>query len=103
MRRLLQFGTLLFLPVVLVAPVAEFFDRWDAAPGLSNDTEFGVLALILSLCLVLVVSMLIAAGSLRNKLVLGPMVQYQPDEKLPFGPTLAFSIFIPPRLTPLRV
>ena len=102
MRRLLQFGTLLFLLVVFVAPVAEFFDRWDA-PGLSNDMEFGVFALVLALCLVLVVCMLIAARSLRNKLVLGPVVQYPPDEKIPFGPTLVFSIFIPPRLAPLRI
>jgi hypothetical protein len=102
MRRLLQFGTLLFLLVMSVAPLAEFFDRWDA-PGLSNDTEFGVFALVLALCLVQVVCMLIAARSLRNKLVLGPMVQYPPDEKISFGTTLIVSIFIPPRLSPLRI
>jgi hypothetical protein len=102
MRRLVQFGTLLFLLVMFLAPLAEFFDRWDA-PGLSNDTEFGVFALVLALCLVLVVCMLIAARSLRNKLVLGPVVQYPPDEKISFGPELVINIFIPPRLTPLRI
>jgi hypothetical protein len=102
MRRLLQFGTSLFLLVMFLAPLAEFFDRWDA-PGLSNDTEFGVFALVLALCLVLVVCMLIAARSLRNKLVLGPVVQNPPDEKISFVSKLVVSIFIPPRLTPLRI
>jgi len=102
MRRLLQFGTLLFLLVMFLAPLAELFDRWDA-PGLSNDTEFSVFALVFALCLVLVVCMLIAARSLRNKLVLGPVVQYPPDEKISFGPELVISIFIPPRLLPLRI
>ena len=102
MRRLLQFGTLLFLLVMFLAPLAELFDRWDA-PGLSHDTEFGVFALVLALCLVLVVCMLIAERSLRNKLVLGPVVQYPPEEKISFGQELVISIFIPPRLTPLRI
>ena len=102
MRRLLQFGISLFLLVMFLAPLAELFDRWEA-PGLSNDTEFGIFALFLALCLVQVVCMLIAARSLGNKLVLGPVVQCTLDEKISFGPKLVISISISPRLTPLRI
>ena len=59
MRRLLQLGTCILLLVALVAPIAECFDCWDA-PGVSNDVEFAVFSLILALCLVLLVSRLIA-------------------------------------------
>ena len=48
MRRLLQFGILLFLLVMFLAPLAELFDRLEA-PRLSNDTEFGIFALFLAL------------------------------------------------------
>lgn len=102
MRRLLQIGTFLFLLVILLAPLAECFDRWDA-PGLSNDTEFGVFALVLALCLVLVVCLLIAARSLIRNLVLERVVQEPSDEWLPNGTKLLVSIFIPPRLLPLRI
>jgi hypothetical protein len=56
---LLQLGTCILLLVALVAPIAECFDCWDA-PGVSNDVEFAVFSLILALCLVLLVSRLIA-------------------------------------------
>lgn len=59
-RRLLQVGTLLFVLVTFLAPLLECFDRWDA-PGLANDTEFGLFALVLVLCLVLLVCALLAA------------------------------------------
>lgn len=55
MRRLLLFGTFFFVLVTFFAPLAECFDRWDP-PGVSNDTEFAVFALIFILCLVLLVS-----------------------------------------------
>ena len=48
MRRLLQFGTLFFVLVTFLAPLAECFDRWDA-PGIGNDTEFAVFFLIFAL------------------------------------------------------
>jgi hypothetical protein len=65
-RRLLQVGTFLFVLVTFLAPLMECFDRWDA-PGLSNDTEFGLFTLIFALCLVLLVCMLMAARSMLVK------------------------------------
>jgi hypothetical protein len=101
-RRLLQIGTFVFLLVTFLAPLSECFDRWDL-PGISNDTEFAVFALVFALCLVLVVCVLLAARALLGKLVLGCVVQYSPDERLPIGATLLLGIFIPPRLLPLRI
>ena len=100
MRRLLQFGAVMML-IAAFFPLFELFDRWDA-PGISNDTEFGVLALVLALCLVLAV-LLIAARSLIRNLVLERIVQQPSDEWLPNGAKLLVSIFIPPRLLPLRI
>jgi len=102
MRRLLQIGTFLFLLVIFYAPLAECFDRWDA-PGLSNDTEFAVFAIVLALCLVLVVCLLIAGRSLLASLVLGRVVQQPSDESMPIGSKVQVSIFIPPRLLSLRI
>jgi hypothetical protein len=102
MRRLLQIGTFLFLLVILLAPLAECFDRWDA-PGISNDTEFSVFALVLALCLVVAVCLPIAARSLLRNLVLERVAQELTDERLPIGAKLQVSIFIPPRLLPLRI
>lgn len=101
MRRLLQFGTSLFLMATLLAPLVECFDGWDD-PGLANDTEFGLFALALVLCLVLVVCMLIAARCLRNELVLGRPVQLRAEKKVFFASSIV-GIFIPPRLTPLQI
>lgn len=102
MRELLQFGTLLFLLATFLAPLAECFDRWDA-PGISNDTEFAVFALVFALCLVLVVCLLIAARSLIRNLVFEHLVQQSSDEHLPIEAKLLLSIFIPPRLLPLQI
>src|SRR5882757_8634951 len=102
MRRLLQFGTVLFLLATFLAPLTECFDRWDL-PGISNDMEFAVFALVFALCLVLVVCLLIAARSLLGNFVLGCVVQLPLAERLPIGERLLVSIFIPPRLLPLRI
>ena len=59
MRRLLQFGLFVLVLVAFVTPLAEYFDRWDT-PGIGNDTEMGLFCLVLLICLVLVVSKLIA-------------------------------------------
>ena len=87
---------------MLLAPLAEFFDRWDPT-GLANDTEFGIFALVLTLCLVLVVCTLLAARSLRTKLLLGPAMQAPPENQISSGMELLVAIFIPPRLTPLQI
>jgi hypothetical protein len=102
MRRLLQIGTFLFLLVTFWAPLVECFDRWDT-PGISNDTEFAFFALVLVLCLGLVVCLLIAARSFIRNLVLERVLQHSPDAWLPTGPQSLVSIFIPPRLLPLRI
>jgi hypothetical protein len=43
-----------------LTPLIEFFDRWDL-PGPGNDTELAVFGLILILCLILLVSKLVAS------------------------------------------
>jgi hypothetical protein len=58
-RRLLQFGVLFLSLAAFLTPLIEFFDSWDL-PGPGNDTEFAVFGLILTFCLILLVSRLIA-------------------------------------------
>ena len=43
-----------------LAPLIELFDRWDP-PGSGNDTELAVFGLILTFCLILLVSRLVAS------------------------------------------
>lgn len=45
-------------------PLLELFDRWDK-PGISNDTEFAVHALLFAICLVLLLCKLISMGALK--------------------------------------
>jgi len=54
-----------------ITPLIEFLDRWDP-PGLGNDTEQGVFALILVLCLVLLVCKLITSLCKLIDLALSP-------------------------------
>lgn len=63
MKRLFQFGAILML-IGAFYPLLELFDRWDA-PGLANDTEFKVYALLFALCLVVLLCKLISSGALR--------------------------------------
>ena len=63
MKRLLQIGTVMML-LASLAPLLELFDRWDR-PGLSNDTEYAVFAIVLIICLVLLVCKLITADALK--------------------------------------
>jgi len=64
MRRLFQLATIMLLVACFLAPISEFFDQWDPE-GLTNDAEFGFVALVFVLCLVTLVTKLIAAGSFR--------------------------------------
>jgi hypothetical protein len=98
MKRLLQFGTMILLISVFV-PCIELFDHWDA-PGLSNDTEFGVFAFIVILCLALLVGKLIASEALRFNFtsirLLSPGDQVRSIEA---GFTFIFAVpplFVPP-------
>jgi hypothetical protein len=63
MKRLFQFATVTML-IGAFYRLLELFDRWDAS-GLSNDTEFAVYALLLSICLVLLLCKLISSGALK--------------------------------------
>ncbi len=63
MRRLLQLGTLILLAVTLLVPLFESFDRWDS-PGLGNDTEFHLFAIVLFLALVLLLCRLLVRAAL---------------------------------------
>ena len=65
---MLQFGTILLLMTAFVVPALEWFDRWDS-PGLLNDSEYRVFALVLVVCLVLLVSRLIVARALLVRLL----------------------------------
>jgi hypothetical protein len=63
MKRLFQFGAVLML-IGAFYPLLELFDRWDK-PGFSNDSEFAVYALLLTICLVLLLCKLISSGALK--------------------------------------
>lgn len=102
MRRLVQFGTFVFILVTFLAPLAECFDRWDA-PGIFDDTEFAVFALVLALSLVLVVCLLLAARSLLHSVIADRLAQRSADFCSPAAADPAVAIFIPPRLHPLRI
>ena len=102
MKRLLRLGTFVLLVATIAAPVSEWFDRWDA-PGISNDAEFAVFALILMLCLVLLVSKLMAAVAMAMRLVLLATLRWMEDATGTPGNSLA-EFFVPPiSPPPLRI
>lgn len=83
-------------------PLLEWFDRWDA-PGLSNDTEYAVFALVLMICLVLLVGKLISSRALALRLLMASMV-WRPDRagRTSSEPVGLFAV--PPLLLlPLRI
>ncbi len=55
----MQLAVTLLILVPLLWPVTEFFDRWDA-PGIDNDIEIAFFSVLFMLCLVLLVSMVLA-------------------------------------------
>jgi hypothetical protein len=86
----------------VLTPFVEFFDRWDG-PGLADDTEFAVFALTLTFSVILVVCLLLAARSLLRNIARGPIAQVAPRSLYASAPDNSISIFIPPRLLPLRI
>ncbi len=102
MRRIFQLGTILLLLTVFLAPVFEFFDRWDA-PGLNNDTEMAVFSFILLLSLLLAACTLIRRFTDHSKEDAVPIAW--PDEVPPFHLEEAFTykLIIPPISAPLRI
>jgi hypothetical protein len=102
MKRLFQIGVWLMMLVTLLAPLEEYFDHWDA-PGIANDTEFALVVLILSLCLILLLSRLISALALLIRLVSAPFLpqNHQPQSA---KSSRTFSLLLPPlALPPLRI
>ena len=97
MRRLYQLGTLLLTMATFLAPISEWFDRWDT-PGLSNDIEFGIFVLVFALVLILVLCKLTATLALRltlRRTTVSPHVGRSSFISLGVGA----RIFIPPHLS----
>jgi hypothetical protein len=101
MRRLFQFGAIMML-IGAVYPLLELFDRWDT-PGLSNDTELKVYALLFAVCFVLLLSKLISSSAL--KLAFSSWRVFLREERVrPDEAEHAFVFAIPPLfLLPLRI
>jgi hypothetical protein len=101
MRRLFQFAAVMMLIGAFI-PLLELFDRWDT-PGLSNDTEFAVYALLFAICLVLLLCKLISSGALKFAFISCRM--FLRDERVravQAGHTLIFAV--PPLFVlPLRI
>lgn len=100
-RRLLQLGTIMLLTAILM-PVQEVFDSWDE-PGFSNDTEFAIFAFALTICLVMLVSYLIAVGLFRVSIVALGTIQHTVSGR--HAAPAHISIFLVPPLAslPLRI
>jgi hypothetical protein len=92
----------MLLLATFVTPLMEYFDRWDL-PGIVDDTEFAVFMLVLTLCLVLLVSRLLSALALLIHLISQPhRRQPEPSHATPTHRLVAF--FIPPLSPPpLRI
>lgn len=100
MRRLLQFAAAMMLMGAFI-PLLELFDRWDA-PGLSNDTEFAVFALILVICLVLLVCKLVSSGALKLGFISCQVFRHHGAKLIEAG--YASILAVPPQLVPpLRI
>jgi hypothetical protein len=56
-RLLIRRALVVLLFAALLAPVLEAFDRWDATPGLTGDTEFHVAVLALAAGLLVTVAL----------------------------------------------
>lgn len=83
-------------------PLLELFDRWDP-PGLSNDTEFAVYALLFTICLVLLLCRLISSNALRFGFVFWRLFLRDGKPK-PVKGDHRFIFDVPPLLVlPLRI
>ncbi len=102
MRRLLQFGTLLLLSSLVLAPLIELLDRWDTA-GLENDSEMAVcgLAIFFGLLLAVCAALIEVADDLRGMLIALIMPQRTPRPQCRHA--FAYKLILPPILAPLRI
>lgn len=105
-KRLLQLGTLLLVLVTVLTPLLECFDRWDK-PGLDNDIEFPVFALVLVLCLLLLVMRLVARSALQMDMRLLPGLWRDAAQAITQREPLTAVFVPPPKCTlpysPLRI
>ena len=100
MRRLLQFGVLFLSLAAFLTPLIELFDRWDP-PGPGNDTELAVFGLILTFCLILLVSRLVAS---LDKLVERITFRVQPSQLVRSPERFYFTSLVTPHSSPpLRI
>lgn len=101
MKRLFQFGAILML-IGAFYPLLELFDRWDP-PGLSNDSEFKVYALLFAICLVLLLCKLISSGALAFHFV-SSRISLRDQKARPVEAGHTFIFAVPPLPTlPLRI
>jgi len=85
-----------------IVPLIEIFDQWDA-PGLSNDTEYGIYALVFAICLALVVCKLISSGALKFGFI-SRRVFFHNDTAKPVEEGHTFIFAVPPLFDlPLRI
>ncbi len=107
MRRLLQVCTVIMILVTVLTPLSEALDRWDApgwdVPGLSNDTEFAIFALVLFLALVLLLSKLVALRNQIVRLVECPALFGGSEECAQWSGPALFSSINPDTSPPLRI
>ncbi len=102
MKRLLQIGLVLLSLTVVFAPLLEFFDRWDPAGSLMNDTELATFGVVLLLGLVLLICKVVATldrlGARRS------VFRPQPDPFMaPLRPVLRIFVVVPHSSPPLRI
>lgn len=85
-----------------VYPLLELFDRWDT-PGLSNDTELKMYALLFAISLAFLLCRLISWGSLTFSFLSWPILR--PDLIVrPLESGQIFIFAIPPLFDlPLRI
>ena len=100
-RRLLQLGVLFLGVAAFLTPLIEFFDRWDP-PGPGSDTELAVFGFILTLCLVLLVSRLVA--SLDKLIGRITLFRVQPSQLVRLQERFCLSGLVTPHNSPpLRI
>jgi hypothetical protein len=100
-RRLLQIGVVFLSLAAFLTPLIELFDRWDP-PGPGNDTELAVFGLILTFCLILLVSRSVA--SLDKLIECIPLFRVQPSRRArSLEPSCFTGLVTPHSSPPLRI
>lgn len=92
----------MLLLAIVLAPLLECFDRWDA-PGLGNDTEMAAFCFVLLLCLLLAACRLIRHVSDHIRIELVPMEWPEPIPLLYELSGFSAEIVPPPILVSLRI